>query len=207
MTDVQYTIYQNIQKFITEYRKYTITGDVYTSQTFNKNMLMNHYVELDCLNENQTKIRIILFKNDSKYLKATQLFKKLIITIGKTTTAIILITKDPLSVYIKKLLITMNDYDIKSYLYRHFIIEIPKGPLCGKHVILSQDEVRHLCDNELMTHPAGLPSILVDDPQCIWIGAEVGQVVKCIFNSELTGITIQYRMVVPSIGKAQNESE
>lgn len=208
MTDILYQKYLNIQKFITEYRKYTVDGFL-DQEKFNKQILTEHYVKCDCIDpKTQTKVYIFLFKKDSKYLKSTPNFKKLMMSLGKDEANVIIISKEPLSIYINKILPSLVNLTIENYLHRHFVIEIPKGPLCSKHTILTKSEVQQLCLNELMIHPLGLPSILVTDPQCIWIGAKVGQVIKIEANSEITGKVIRYRLVVPTVDIADaGESE
>jgi DNA-directed RNA polymerase subunit H (RpoH/RPB5) len=201
MSDALYQIYLNIQKFITQYRKYDILdGNLANQVEFNKIILDEHYIKCNCLDpQTQKKVYVILLKRDSKYIKSTANFKKLMVGLGKEESDVIVISKEPLSIYVKKLLPKLSNLVIYNYLHRHFAIEIPKGPLCSKHTILTQSEIEHLCSKELMIHPLGLPSILVTDPQCIWIGAKVGQVVKIEAFSEITGKTIRYRIVVPSV--------
>jgi DNA-directed RNA polymerase subunit H (RpoH/RPB5) len=89
-------------------------------------------------------------------------------------------------------------------MHKYFSIEISKGPLCSKHVILSNNEVKDLCSRELIIHPLSLPSISINDPQNIWIGGELGEVIKILSISEITGETIRYRIVSPDSGKMIN---
>ena len=83
-------------------------------------------------------------------------------------------------------------------------MEISEGPLCSKHTILSNAEVRSLCSRDLIIHPLSLPSISFTDPQNIWIGGELGQVIKIESISEITGKTIRYRLISPDSGKLIN---
>ena len=89
-------------------------------------------------------------------------------------------------------------------MHKIFAIEISKGPMCSKHTILSNNEVRTLCSRDLIIHPLSLPSISINDPQNIWIGGELGQVIKIESISEITGKTIRYRIVSPDSGKIIN---
>jgi hypothetical protein len=111
--------------------------------------------------KNDKLIDIYLFKKDSKYVTVTAHFKKLLDSY-KSARTVILITKEPLTVYRRK---TIKNYDlnIKNYLHRHFIIEINKGPLCSKHTPLSVEETKHVMIS-LMTHGHKLPSIFENDP-------------------------------------------
>lgn len=209
MTDTLYQKYLNIQKFIIEYRKYDILDKFLDKDAFAKAILREHYVKCRCRDPRKQKnIDILLLKADNKYMKSTINFKKLISNLEKESQNIIIISKDPFSVYIKKLLQKLpNTINITNYQHKHFSVEIPKGPLCSKHTILTQSEVQQICSNELMIHPLGLPSILVSDPQCIWIGAEIGQVIRIESLSEITGKAIRYRMVVPSVDTTEQAEE
>jgi DNA-directed RNA polymerase subunit H (RpoH/RPB5) len=91
--------------------------------------------------------------------------------------------------------------NIFTYLHVIFDLVIPKGPLCYPHRILSKEEVLHLCNEELFCYLTNLPKIFDEDPQCIWIGAESGDVVEIKILSDISGEAIQYRVVVPRSGR------
>jgi DNA-directed RNA polymerase subunit H (RpoH/RPB5) len=209
MADILYQKYLNIQKFILDYRKYQVVGGKFLDQnTFNKSMLNDHYVKIECTNtEDKIKVYIILLKNDSKYLKSTPIFKKLMMSLGKNSAEVIIISKELLSIYIKKIIPKLKHLTIQNYLHRHFSIEIPKGPLCSKHRILTSDEVSHLCSNDLMIHPLGLPTILINDPQCIWLGAKIGDTIEIESLSEISGKAVRYRIVRPAAEINENLSD
>jgi DNA-directed RNA polymerase subunit H (RpoH/RPB5) len=119
---------------------------------------------------------------------------------------IMVFTKEPLSVYIKKAIKQYPLLHIQNYLYKHFTMELNKGPLCSKHTILSPEDARKVCF-ELMTHGHKLPSISVDDPQNIWIGGKINDIIKIEAVSEITGTCIRYRLVTPISGKVEQSSE
>ena len=118
---------------------------------------------------------------------------------------VIIISKNEVSVYIKKAFdLYRKTLTIYNYLHKIFAIELSKGPLCSPHKILSNNKVRILCSRDLMVHPLSLPSISVNDPQNIWIGGELGQVVEINSVSEITGKTDRYRIVSPDSGTILN---
>ena len=142
-----------------------------------------------------------LMKSDSKYVKSTPNFKKLMDSLGNSVAEVFIITKVPLSIYINKVLHSFGTLRISNYLHRHFSIEITRGPLCSKHTILSNEEVIKTCFQDLMIHPLSIPPIFISDPICLWIGAEIGQVVKIESYSENSGLAIRYRIVSPKVGR------
>ena len=204
-----HTKYVNIQKFITEYRKYTVEDKFYSDDEFNKNMHSNQYVMHKCKDVKKNKsVYIYLFSPTSIYLQTTLLFKK-IINVNQDKhdkIDIILITKEPISVYINKALNSYTNINFYNYLHKLFAIEIAKGPLCSKHTILEEEEAKMVCNRDLVIHPLSLPSISVNDPQNIWIGGEIGQIIKIESISEITGATIRYRIISPDTGKIINNS-
>ena len=203
--DILYEKYVNIQKFIIEYRKYVMVDSFYTFELFKKNMDAEHYILHKCTDTKKGRIiYIYLFKETSRYLKNTPYFKRLIDKLPNTPADVIIISKHALNTYIIKAISTYNYLHVHNYMQHYFAIELSKGPLCSKHTILTTAEVKHLCSNELIIHPLSLPSISVNDPQNIWIGGELGQVVKIESLSEITGRAIRYRIISPDSGKIIN---
>jgi len=79
-------------------------------------------------------------------------------------------------------------------------MELNKGPLCSKHTVLSVSETKALCYGT-MTHGHNFPTILESDPQNIWIGGRVNEIIKIEPYSENTGQSVHYRIVMPDTGK------
>jgi DNA-directed RNA polymerase subunit H (RpoH/RPB5) len=117
-----------------------------------------------------------------------------------------MITKEKLSIYIEKTIVRYTDLKIDNYLHEHFIIELNKGPLCSVHSVLSIEEGRAVC-MELMIHGHKLPAIFINDPQNIWIGGKINDIIKIDAYSEITGKTVRYRIVTPVLGKPANETD
>ena len=203
--EVLYKKYLNIQKFITEYRKYKTDDKFYDFDSFKKAIQIEQYVLHKCTDTKKGKnVYIYIFRDQSKYLKTTPQFKRLLDKLPEDPLDIIIISKDILSIYINKALSKYTHLKIYNYMYRYFSLEISEGPLCSKHTILSNAEVRTLCSRDLIIHPLSLPSISFTDPQNIWIGGELGQVIKIESISEITGKTIRYRLISPDSGKLIN---
>lgn len=194
--------YNNIQKFI-EKRGYKNDDTVLDITAFTKMIYTNSYIKFNCIDTKKNKsVYIYLFTEDSIYISITLQFKKLISRIkDKNEFSVILITASNLSIYINKTLPQFTNVSFFNYLHKCFNIDVTKGPFCSLHTILSHPEVVQLCSNELFINPLGLPAISINDVQCIWIGAELGQVIKITSISEITGNTIKYRLVTPDAGK------
>lgn len=195
--------YKNIQLFATAYRNFKDPSPKFQNfEEFKNKMQTNGYIQHIFQNpKTNSSIDIYLFKVDSKFITSTTNFKKLLEKYdSKNKHDIIMITKEELNVYRRKSVRQYKNLNVKNYLHKHFIIELNKGPLCSKHTLLSKEEVKTLC-YDLMAHGHKLPAIFVDDPQCIWVGGEINDIIKIEANSEITGKTIRYRIVTPSSGK------
>lgn len=203
--EILFEKYINIQKFIVEYRKYNLEGIFLDFATFKKTIQIEQYIRHKCIDTKKGRtVYIYLFRENSKYIKTTPQFKRLMDKLPEDPADVIILSKDELSVYINKSLAKYPHLKIFNYLHKYFSIELAKAPLCSTHSILSNNEVRSLCSRELIIHPLSLPSISINDPQNIWIGGEIGQIIKIVSVSEITGKTIRYRIVSPDSGKMIN---
>jgi DNA-directed RNA polymerase subunit H (RpoH/RPB5) len=205
--EILYTKYKNIQKFIVQYRKYNLVDDeFYDFKTFKKTIQIEQYIQHKCINPINNKLfYIYVFIKNSKYVKTTAQFKRLIDRLPEDEPVnVIIISKNELSIYINKALLKYKHLQIFNYVHKFFAIEISKGPFCSKHTLLTNNEVRTLCSRDLTIHPLSLPAISINDPQNTWIGGELGDVVRIDSISEITAKTIRYRIVSPDSGKLVN---
>ena len=203
--EILFEKYENIQKCLKNYRKYTVKEPFYDFKTFKKHIQVEQYIRHKCMNQNNKPVYVYLFKDQSIYIKTTAQFRRLMDKISGEPADVIIISKNELSVYIKKAFIVYKStLNIFNYLHKTFAIELSEGPLCSPHTILSNNEVRTLCSQDLIVHPLSLPSLSINDPQNIWIGGELGQVVKIESISEITGKTIRYRIISPDSGTILN---
>jgi DNA-directed RNA polymerase subunit H (RpoH/RPB5) len=115
---------------------------------------------------------------------------------------IIFFTKEKLITHIKKALKKHYSHiNYKNYLLKYFALnDISKGPMCSKHEVLTYNEVRDLW-SWFKSHPYNLQSISIEDPQILWLNAEINDVIRITSVSEITGYTIRYRIVTPTCGK------
>lgn len=210
-TESLFAKYQNIQKFIVDYRHYELKDkeQFLSFEKFSKRLQETSYIKHVCFDPKTKKdIIICFFKEDSKYVKDSTIFRSfmggLIAPYEKTLNIeIILILKNPPGYHIKNNLFPyFNEmFPLHIYYHRYFIIELNKGAMCSVHTILNQEQINYLCSRELWVMPTNLPIIYADDPQCIWIGAKPGDVIKIQSLSDLTGKCIRYRYVTQIMDK------
>lgn len=200
--------YGNIQKLLINYRQYELVeGEQFmTFEDFKNKMQLTGYIMHHCKHtKNGALLDVYLFKHDSKYIKTTSEFVKLLDRY-RDAMNLMIFTKELLSIYIDKAIKRYPNLGINNYLHKHVIIELNKGPLCSVHTILTPEETKQVCI-DLMTHGHHLPAISVNDPQNIWIGGQVNDIIKIEAKSETTGKTIRYRIVTPSTGKIEQSNK
>lgn len=198
MSESQYKQYQNLYIFAKDWRKYKQISPLLDINTFRSNIQVNKYIRIECMNNELTKPVLIylLLNNDKKNDINSQELKHLLAKI-KDPSDVILVSSNKFKSHPQKVITSFKHLRVKTYLHENFDLIIPEGPLCYKHRILSHDEIKILLNKELCCSLINLPKILLEDVQCIWIGAEVGDVVEITMISDITLETIQYKVVTP----------
>lgn len=196
MSDAQFRQYENVHEFCSNWLKYTPDEKIYTREIFRRKMQFDEYVELKYKNpKNNKPVVVYLLSRTSKYADKSQELRRLLTKITKPTD-VILISKAPFKSYAMKSINKPKHLRIKTFLHENFNLIIPKGPLCFPHRIMTHAEVDVLLNDDLCCKLNNLPTIPLSDPQCIWIGAEVGDVIEITPISDIMGEHIQYRRVM-----------
>lgn len=194
----QYNQYLNIFEFAT-YRHFTAKNEKLDITNFKKEISLNEYLLTEWVNSAGKLVMIYLFAIDSKYVKQSSSLYQILNKIKKPT-SIILISKIPFKIYALRVINEFKHLNIKSYLHSNFDTVIPKGPRCHLHRILSKEEIDIILNEEIYRQLYNLPKIFEEDAQCIWIGAEVGDVIEVRIPSDICGEFVQYRVVIPRNG-------
>jgi len=143
------------------------------------------------------RILVYILSQGSKYSTRSVEFKKLLTKLPKNPNKnieVIIIVDNELTSNMKTIIKMHDEHSIEVINYNRLKINITKSSLCYPHRILSEEEVKMVLD-DLSTVKAGLPKILMSDPQCIWLGAKPGDVIEIQRCSEATGTSIAYRAV------------
>lgn len=199
--------YKNLLLFATEWRHYEVKSKKLAEKEFNDTIHSKEYVTISC-NDNVKKrpVEIYLFLKNSQHITKSQLLKNLLSKI-QPGSIVMLVVDQPLKIYGKRTVESNRKLHIFVYLQSTFALCMPNGPLCYPHRIMSKDEVNRLLNCELFCYLSNLPKIFVEDAQCIWIGAEVGDVIEIRFASDASGEVIQHRVVIPRSGRVTTVKE
>ena len=201
MAEIKYNCYLNVLIFAEEWRKFELVNKKISFEAFRTALYKDSYVRIDCRDAtNSRDVIIFMFDQGSKYTASNQEMKKLL-KYEPAGSYVILISHDSLSTYHRKYIAIERRIKIQSANYTNFAMILPKGPLCYPHRILSRAEILDLANNELCCYIINLPKIYDDDPQCLWIGAQVGDVIEITMYTDTAGEVIVYRVVIPRAGR------
>lgn len=143
---------------------------------------------------------IILYPNTDYNSKRPE-FKKILSLVPYKNSDIMIVTKDKIGKHMLKFIYKLNETSAsqKIYVYEYALFKtiIPEYSLAPKYTILSKDEIEKEL-SQFHIQPNNLSRVLESDPQMVWIGAKVGQVVKYEYLSEVTIKSIGYSVVIPS---------
>jgi len=195
-----YHKYKNILLFLSDkqYRNYKLVDKELSDKEFVDNIIKNEYIKITCKDKSDNTIYCYLLPNNSKYLEI-EYVTKLFNSLNKESTygtKVIMITKYDLNKHIKKNYVNYNNLTIYNFPHKYFIVPINKGPLCAKYRILSKDEAEELLNNLMKINRYELRKIRVDDPQMIWIDANVGDIVECEDISFYSAFSCKYELVI-----------
>lgn len=203
MADAQWQQYLNLHVFAKVWRKYVPESSPRDKTAFRNDMQFLEYVDLKYKDPSTGKpVIIYLLSNNSKYAKKSPELKKLLNRLRRPT-KVILVTGEPLKIHSIRAINDQAFRHLHVSVYRHetFNIIIPNGSLCYPHRVMSVDEVNRLLNDELYGYLINLPKIRVDDAQCIWIGADVGDVIEIKPLSSIAQESVHYRLVIEKNGR------
>lgn len=127
---------------------------------------------------------------------------KLINHIRYPNSNVIIITPTKISSGVAKGLQSLSSHrehrgrTFKTFTYTLLNSVIPEYDLAPKYEILTEDQVKEL--SEWFVDVDSLPKIFEHDPQMVWIGGSVGDVVKYTYLSEVTIEGVGYCKVIAS---------
>jgi len=197
---MSYNSYKNVIKMITlpEYRGLVLDSPELKENTFYSDIHLINYVIVKC-REKDDKLSTTAFyitKNNSGITRTVVEFKKLMNKVQKGIKCIYIISNKDFSQQVFKTMLAMYpQYIVMKLNNAIFEDERPKHILVPKHEILSSDDYYQLVNHLTIVDPLNLPKIKINDTQCVWIGANSGDIVK-ITRHTIIGESINYRIVI-----------
>ena len=202
-----YQIYQNVVIWAEKYRKWKITSDKAEDERAYLSSIGQKYFMLKGKDESYNPARqvyIFIFPLNSIYIKSSNDFVRIEHLMDRKQSEpvdLFIITPDLVSSHIRK---KIADEFVKAgittlnYIYDIFKDEMPttKAVTVPKYKIFrDKKDIAEVLDENKIVKVEQLPGIPVTDPQMIWIGAKVGDLVELIGPSESAGKKLKYRRV------------
>lgn len=196
---VEFDRYQNILVFAQQLG-YVAKSKPYNKLQFVQEMQSRLYTLTRCTVAGERRpLLIFFFSHDSDFSSKSNKLKLILDRIREPSNVII-ISKLAIRRHGCKAIVTRSHLAVKTLSHDNFALVMTEGPLCFPHRIMGEAETIQLL-NDLRCHLIYLPRIFVEDVQCVWIGAEVGNVVAITMNGDINGRTMKYAVVVPRQGK------
>ncbi len=186
-------------KFATKWRGYEV-GTVMTETEFHKASSIHDVIRIDCVDKRREKPVVMFMLLNSKAYKAAEI--RGLLNSVKQISDVIIVSLHVIANIVAKLAPKFNHLNISTYGHHIFAMEIPNGPHCYPHRVMDKKEVNHLLNEGLMTRLTGLAQIRENDPQCIWIGAQIGDVIEIDAVSAGTGLVKLYKIVSSNNARA-----
>ncbi len=216
-----YMIYSNIHSFY-EYRNLYPLSPMKEQESFIKMIQKDKYMILPSVPkkyietsdgqidkqklenaENMRLVVILLVYPGTECENKQANMIKIINKITYNFTEVLVITPIKISAGVSKKLKSLSvDTDksyklYKSFTYTLFNTVLPNHILVPKYEILNEEQIDEL--KKWYIDPNTLPKILENDPQMVWLGAKVGDVIKFTLPSEITIESVQYCIVIHNI--------
>jgi DNA-directed RNA polymerase subunit H (RpoH/RPB5) len=213
MRNLAWCAYDNLRDYMA-CRNCTTTHNFANEAAFTKECRNNGYVVVNAAHNNNNVI-IMIFAEDFDGAKKWASLQGVIVAhlrkIGVNITAeapkspprteIIVITEIEIpkiamkSVHKWQLLNKAFNIRVYNHPYAIFAMNPFKHISYSPHTIVTKEEIDAFC-KFYMIDTNSLPKIPVNNPQPIWLGAVIGDVIKIIGNSDTIGLRESYRVVV-----------
>jgi DNA-directed RNA polymerase subunit H (RpoH/RPB5) len=193
----QYVQYNNLYLMLHDaaYRKLIPETKKIDRDVFEKQIHNDGFVQINsAVSEEKNSKQIMSFLTfASEFYSKSDGLKKIMQKIPDKKIDVIIITTEPIK---KSLYKKLNNYQhVKFFNYPNHIFncEISKATFCAKHTIIDKKEIEEL--KNFYLEPTMLNKIKSSDPQCIWIGAVPGDVIRIDDISPCSLIRTEYRYV------------
>lgn len=194
-------VYKNLFKMI-RCRGLHPTSDELSTDLLRRQLIEQEYVVIRAearAPRPHSVLLVVLVASNSTIGTKTSNFKYMISELKRTYNPpweLLVVTSEILPVRIRGFIASKeNTTPCTYYDYEKFIIDVPSHVLVPKHEVMTEEEVRHLCET-FHTTPDQYPRILRTDTMSVWIGLRPGQMCRITRASETAGSAIAYRYCV-----------
>ena len=204
ITSVKYSIYKNLFKYLKIIGFTPVTDAkkpvVQEKSDFIKTLQFYDYVKIKAVRSGEKKKKetmYVFLVSDMSLVSRSVDFKKMLNVISEKETHLVIVSKKGIKTPVKKFLskYTSKKLYVKDLLYENFKIDIRKNIMVPKHILCTPSETKAILHHEKLTSTSQLPKIRISDPQVLWVGGAVGDVIKIVRYGK-RGEVPYYRVVV-----------
>jgi len=197
------TIQKDKYLILPSVNKLDVAGDSDTIDPTLLQTVKDNFNSIQSTNEEDTPMPVVtvvlLVYPNTECESKRAIMVKMLNRINYDIVDVLIITSIKVSTGISKSLYSMSTSkrSFRSFTYTLFNSILPEHELVPKYEILNKSQIDQLKD--CLINPDMLPSVFENDPQMIWLGARVGDVVKFVYPSEITIESIGYCKIVPNM--------
>jgi len=198
---VQWTIYKIIREAFMPYRKIDVISPEISQDDFTTELRFKKYVLIQGIDEQKTNINIVIMTRDengtNRFITFTEDMKFFEKEVVAPNTKTIVISPAAPAAHVQTFINKLDHDSMQIFNYDMFKIVLPLGPYVPLHQIINDpDEEKYIYQTLFKDKKCKIKQIGKYDPQLIWVPGEVGQLVKLTNVSGLTGVSIEYRIIV-----------
>ena len=200
-SSVEYVIYNNLFTYldVVKFKPFCDEDKSAVKKNeseFTKTLQFYSYVNVKAKN-NKGDILYAFILGDGKFGSKSAEFKKILNVIREKKVHLITISRGGIKTTVKKFLLKYSKKKLifKDLCFNNFKIDPRKNVMVPKHTLCTKEEMKRVMHDNRITDSAQFPRIHRSDPQVLWTGGEVGELIK-IERPSVTGIVLYYRIIV-----------
>jgi len=190
---IEYSVYSNLYTYL-KVIGFTPVEAIKTRSDFVNTVQFYSHIKIKALKD---KLPLYIFLAvDEKYTSRSAECVRLLNMVEEKEARVIIVGRNDIKPSVKKAIhkYTKKKIDVFTYTFTPFKVDPRQCSMVPVHKLCTDEETKQiLLDNHISLNQ--LPKIKKADPQVIWVGGSVGQVVKIIRNN-VTSMDVYYRVII-----------
>jgi DNA-directed RNA polymerase subunit H (RpoH/RPB5) len=197
---VEYTIYLNMLKHLSVIKFEPVAEDsveilnTLDELSYVEEMRKNEYFRIKARKENGELMYIFILQADN--VPKSNNFQKMVNTISENKSHVYIVGGRPIKEQIKRHLHknVKKVLNIRYFTYDNFKVDPRFHELVPFHTLCSDDEMAQIIRDNKIEHISQFPKIKKSDPQVIWNGGRIGQLMRILRKTDI-GECVYYRII------------
>jgi DNA-directed RNA polymerase subunit H (RpoH/RPB5) len=163
-----------------------------------KTLQFYSYVRIKSKHRDTGKLMYVYIVRDNSIVSKSTEFKSHILnTISEKDVGITVVSKNGIKTQVLKFISNYQNKTvyIRNFKYTLFKDDLRNNVMVPRHDLCTDAEKKKIMSDNFIFSETNFPTISKNDAQVLWLGGEVGQLVK-IVRSDVTGTVCYYRMII-----------